>query len=62
MMKLARKWISLILILALSLSLALTSASADTTAVVDARSGVVRLAFAYSDGTYDYIKKGRSVR
>lgn len=58
MMKLARKWISLILILALSLSLALTSASADTTAVVDARSGVVRLAFAYSDGTYDYIKKG----
>lgn len=57
-MKSARKWICLILILALSLSLALTSASADTTAVVDARNGVVRLTFAYSDGTYDYVKKG----
>ena len=57
-MKLARKWISLILILALSLSLTITSASADTTAVVDARNGVVRLAFAYSDGTYDHVKKG----
>ncbi len=57
-MKLTRKWISLILILALSLSLTITSASADTTAVVDARNGVVRLVFAYNDGTGDYIQRG----
>ena len=57
-MKSARKWISYILILALALSLTLTSASADTTAVVDARSGVIRLAFAYSDDNYNYVKKG----
>lgn len=57
-MKSTRKWISLILILALALSLTFTSASADTTKVVDARGGVVRIAFAYSDGTYDYVKKG----
>ena len=57
-MKLTRKWISLILILALSLSLVITSASADTTAVVDARNGVVRLVFVYNDGTNDYIQRG----
>ncbi|MDD4312279.1 MAG: hypothetical protein PHW41_07340, partial [Eubacteriales bacterium] len=57
-MKLTRKWISLILILALSLSLTITSASADTTAILNARNGVVRLAFAYSDGTNEYVKKG----
>lgn len=57
-MKSIRKWIGLILILALALSLTLTSASADTTKVVDARGGVVRIAFAYSDGTDDYVKKG----
>ncbi len=57
-MKLTRKWISLILILALSLSLTITSASADTTAVVDARNGVVRLVFVYNDGTNDYIQRG----
>ncbi len=57
-MKLTCKWISLILILALSLSLVITSASADTTAVVDARNGVVRLVFVYNDGTNDYIQRG----
>lgn len=46
------------MILALSLSLVITSASADTTAVVDARNGVVRLVFVYNDGTNDYIQRG----
>ena len=57
-MKTARKWISLILILALALSLVITSASADTTAVVDTRKGVVRIAFTYSDGVYDWLSQG----
>ena len=57
-MKTARKWLSLILMLALALSLTITSASADTTAVVDARKGVVRIAFTYSDGVYDWLSQG----
>ena len=57
-MKTARKWLSLILMLALMLSLAFTSASADTTAVVAARSGVVRIAFTYTDGVYDWLSQG----
>ena len=57
-MKTARKWISLILILSLALSLTLTSASADTTAVIDARNSVVRIAFTYEDAQYEYIAQG----
>ncbi|MEA4870826.1 MAG: trypsin-like peptidase domain-containing protein [Christensenella sp.] len=57
-MKRTRKWVSLILILALMLSVALTSASADTTAIVNARSGVVRIGFSYPYGDSSYTILG----
>lgn len=57
-MKSVRKWISLILILTLALTITLTSASADTTAVVDARNGVVRIVFPYQDSQYSYVTQG----
>lgn len=57
-MKMTRKWISLILILALALSVTLTSASADTTAVVNARNGVVRIGFSYPYGDSSYTILG----